>query len=49
MLNTIGWVQFIRDNNATFVERDPNEGTVALRNFVSPNFLGFGASFQARF
>lgn len=49
MLNTIGWMQFIRDNNATFVERDPNEGTVALRNFSSPNFLGFGASFQARF
>ena len=49
MLSTIAWVQFIRDNNATFVERDPNEGTVALRNFVSPNFLGFGGSFQARF
>jgi len=49
MLATIGWVQFIRDNNATFVERDPNEGTVALRDFVSPNFVGFGASFQARF
>jgi hypothetical protein len=49
MLNTVGWMQFIRDNNATFVERDPNEGTVALRDFLSPNFLGFGTSFQARF
>ncbi len=43
------WAQYIRDNNATFVERDPNEGTVALRTFVSPDFLGLGASAQARF
>lgn len=49
ILSAIVWVQYIRDNNATFVERDPNEGTVALRTFVSPDFLGFGGSVQARF
>ncbi len=49
ILSSVLWVQFIRDNNGTFVERDPNEGTVALRSFVSPNFLGFGAAAQARF
>ncbi len=49
ILSTIVWVQYVRDNNATFVERDPNEGTVALRTFVSPDFLGFGGSAQARF
>jgi hypothetical protein len=49
MLSALAWVQFVVDNNGTFVERDPNEGTVALRAFVSPNFLGFGTSVQARF
>lgn len=49
ILSSVLWVQFIRDNNGTFVERDPNEGTVALRSFVSPNFLGFGGAAQARF
>lgn len=49
MLSAVAWLQFVRDNNGTFVERDPNEGTVALRSFVSPNFLGFGTSVQARF
>lgn len=43
------WAQFIRDNNGTFVERDPNEGTVALRTFVEPNFFGLGTAVQARF
>lgn len=43
------WVQYTRDNNGTFVERDPSEGTVALRTFVNPDFLGFGTSVQARF
>ena len=42
-------LQFVRDNNGTFVERDPNEKTLALRTFISPNFLGFGASVSARF
>jgi len=49
ILSAMIWAQYIRDNNATFVERDPNEGTVALRTFVSPDFLGLGASAQARF
>jgi hypothetical protein len=49
LLSAILWLQFTRDNNGTFVERDPNEGTVALRNFTNPNFLGFGTSVQARF
>jgi hypothetical protein len=31
------------------VERDPNEGTVALRTFVAPDFFGAGTSVQARF
>jgi hypothetical protein len=49
ILAAIVWAQYAYDNNATFVERDPNEGTVALRTFVSPHFLGFGGSAQARF
>jgi len=43
------WVQYKRDNNATFVERDPSEGTVSLRTFLNPDFLGLGSSVQARF
>lgn len=49
ILSTIFWVQYVRDNNATFVERDPNEGTVALRTFVAPDFFGLGVAAQARF
>lgn len=49
ILSAIAWAQFVHDNNGTFVERDPSEGTVALRTFVSPDFLGFGTSVQARF
>lgn len=49
ILSTIFWLQYVRDNNATFVERDPNEGTVALRTFVAPDFFGLGVSAQARF
>ncbi len=49
ILSTIAWVQYVRDNNATFVERDPSEGTVALRTFVEPDFFGFGLAAQARF
>lgn len=49
ILSTIVWIQYVRDNNATFVERDPNEGTVALRTFVAPDFFGLGLSAQARF
>jgi hypothetical protein len=49
ILSAMAWVQFVRDNNGTFVERDPSEGTLALRTFISPNFLGFGTSVSARF
>jgi hypothetical protein len=49
ILSAIIWVQYILDNNATFVEQDPTEGTVSLRTFLSPSFLGGGASVQARF
>ncbi len=43
------WAQYKRDNNATFVERDPSEGTVSLRTFLNPDFFGMGTSVQARF
>jgi hypothetical protein len=49
MLGAMAWIQYTRDNNGTFVERNPDEGTVALRSFVAPDFLGFGTSVQARF
>ncbi|WP_437775292.1 hypothetical protein [Sorangium sp. So ce1097] len=49
MLSAVAWVQYVRDNNGTFMERDPSEGTVALRTFVNPDFVGLGASVQARF
>ncbi|MEJ7735324.1 MAG: hypothetical protein WKG00_39835 [Polyangiaceae bacterium] len=49
ILSAILWAQYVRDNNGTFVERDPNEGTVALRTFVKPDFFGLGSSVQARF
>ncbi|MBK8251579.1 MAG: hypothetical protein IPK82_02795 [Polyangiaceae bacterium] len=49
ILNVLVWLQYVRDNNGTFVERDPNEGTVALRTFVAPDFLGFGMAASARY
>ncbi|AKT39139.1 tetratricopeptide repeat protein [Chondromyces crocatus] len=49
IMSAVIWAQYVRDNNATFVERDPNEGTTSLRTFISPDFLGFGAMVQARF
>ncbi|MRG96487.1 hypothetical protein [Polyangium spumosum] len=49
IMSALLWLQYVRDNNGTFVERDPSEGTVALRSFISPNFFGFGASVSARF
>jgi hypothetical protein len=49
ILSALLWLQYMRDNNGTFVERDPNEGTAALRSFTSPDFLGLGTSVQARF
>jgi hypothetical protein len=49
MLKAFVWVQYSRDNNATLVVTDPNEGTDSLRVFQSPNTLGMAASLQARF
>ncbi|AUX45553.1 uncharacterized protein SOCE26_070470 [Sorangium cellulosum] len=49
ILSAVAWIQYVRDNNGTFMERDPSEGTVALRTFVNPDFVGGGASFQARY
>ncbi|WP_437708860.1 hypothetical protein WMF45_31935 [Sorangium sp. So ce448] len=49
ILSAVAWAQYVRDNNGTFMERDPSEGTVALRTFVNPDFFGLGTSFQARF
>ena len=49
ILSALLWMQYVRDNNGTFVERDPSEGTLALRTFISPDFLGFGTSVSARF
>ncbi|WP_437522699.1 hypothetical protein WME79_32140 [Sorangium sp. So ce726] len=49
ILTAVAWAQYVRDNNGTFMERDPSEGTVALRTFVNPDFFGLGTSFQARF
>jgi hypothetical protein len=49
ILSALVWAQYVRDNNGTFVERDPSEGTTSLRTFINPDFLGFGTSVQARF
>ena len=49
ILSAVVWAQYARDNNATFIERDPSEGTVSLRNFLNPDFFGLGTSVQARF
>jgi hypothetical protein len=43
------WAQYVRDNNGTFVARDPAENTVSLRTFIKPDFFGLGTSVQARF
>jgi hypothetical protein len=48
ILSAVLWVQYVRDNNATFVGRDPS-GTASLRSFINPDFLGLGTSVQARF
>ncbi len=45
----VGWVQLVHDPDATIVTRDPVEGSVAIRTFQSPTFLGFGTTLQARF
>lgn len=48
MMAAVIWGQYIRDNNATRLEQAP-DGTSFQRNFVSPDFIGFGTSLQARF
>ncbi len=49
ILSAYVWVQYKRDNNQTFLERDPSEGTVSLRAFLNPDFFGMGTSVRARF
>jgi len=48
MMSAVGWVQYRRDNNMTRLELDPS-GTVLLRRFISPDFVGYGLAMQARF
>jgi hypothetical protein len=48
MMSAVGWLQYRRDNNATKLELDPS-GTVLLREFISPDFVGYGVALQARF
>ncbi|MBX3128648.1 MAG: hypothetical protein KF718_18140 [Polyangiaceae bacterium] len=48
MMSAVTWLQYRRDNNATRLELDPS-GTVLLRRFISPNFVGYGLAMQARF
>lgn len=48
MMAAIFWLQYSRDNNGTRVEQAA-DGTVYSRQFVAPDFLGFGTAVQARF
>jgi hypothetical protein len=48
MMSAIAWMQYRRDNNMTRLELDPS-GTVLLRRFISPDFVGYGVAMQARF
>ena len=45
----IFWLQLVHDPMGTLVTRDPQEGTVGIRTFQSPNFFGFGLTLQARY
>jgi hypothetical protein len=49
ILSAIVWAQYVLDNNGSFLARDPNEGTLGIRTFLSPSFFGLGTSVQARF
>ena len=49
IMSAIGWLQLIHDPNTTLITRDPQEGTVLLRTFQSPDFFGFGLTMQARY
>lgn len=48
IMSAAGWVQVVHDNNGTLLERSA-DGTLTQREFISPTFLGFGTSVQARF
>ena len=48
MMSAVTWLQYRRDNNSTRLELDPG-GTVLLRRFLKPDFLGYGLAVQARF
>ena len=48
MMAAIFWLQYVRDNNSTRIEQ-ASDGTNYLRQFVAPDFLGFGTAVQARF
>ncbi|MCA9594868.1 MAG: hypothetical protein KC776_16220 [Myxococcales bacterium] len=48
MMSAVTWLQYRRDNNSTRLELDPS-GTVLLRRFISPDFVGYGVAMQARF
>ncbi len=49
MLTAVIWVQYVRDNNGTLVERNQSDGTTSLRIFQQPNRLGTAIALQARF
>ncbi|MBL8684546.1 MAG: hypothetical protein JNK05_35555 [Myxococcales bacterium] len=44
----IGWLQYVRDQNATLLQVDTS-GTRQVRIFQAPDQLGFGIAAQARF
>lgn len=44
----IGWLQYVRDQNATLLQVD-NTGTRQVRIFQAPDQFGFGVAAQARF
>lgn len=49
IMSAVVWGQLVHDNNATFVSTDESDGTITLRKFIDPDFVGFGTSVQARF
>jgi hypothetical protein len=44
----VGWVQYVRDQNATLLQVD-STGTRQVRIFQAPDQFGFGVAAQARF
>ena len=49
MMAAVAWLQLVHDPNTSLITRDPQEGTVGLRTFQSPDFFGFGLTLQARY